>query len=272
MRYLNVLVVDDEPALRQILGNAISNAGHQVQVAENGTVALEKLATGKFDVALCDIRMPDMTGIQVVSKAKEAGVETVFLIMTAFASVDTAIEAMRCGAYDYMMKPLRNEDVLNRLTQLGDVIGLRSENKTLRRLVLGLETDQCSMTSPSMQKIDRLVSKVAKTGSTVLITGESGTGKGVTARSLHQASLRADASFIPVNCGAIPENLLESEFFGHTKGAFTGASKAKKGLFQEADQGTIFLDEIGELPLNLQVKMLHVLEQNVVRPVGAEKG
>ncbi len=271
MRYLKVLIVDDEPALRQILGNAVSKAGHEVTLAENGTQALEFLAGGAFDVALCDIRMPDMTGIDVVSRARGNGIETAFLVMTAYASVNTAIEAMRCGAYDYMIKPLRNDDVLNRLNQIADMIGLRSENKTLRRLVMGLEGEQCPMVSPAMRRIDRLIAKVAVTDSTVLITGESGTGKGVTARSIHQLSSRADAAFIPVNCGAIPENLLESEFFGHIKGAFTGATKLKKGLFLEADQGTIFLDEIGELPLSLQVKLLHVLEQKQVRPVGSEK-
>ena len=271
MRFLNVLIVDDEPALRQILGNVVSKAGHQVSLAENGTQALEILSKDSIDVALCDIRMPDMTGIEVVSQAREAGIDTAFLVMTAFASVNTAIDAMRCGAYDYMIKPLRNEDLLNRLSQLADMIGLRSENQTLRRLVMGFEGQQCLMQSPAMKQIERLIGKVAVTDSTVLITGESGTGKGVTAKSIHQNSQRADAPFIPVNCGAIPENLIESELFGHVKGAFTGATKAKKGLFQEADQGTIFLDEIGELPLALQVKMLHVLEENSVRPVGAEK-
>ncbi len=272
MRYLNVLVVDDEPALRQILGNAISRAGHNVQLAENGTQALELLGRDSIDVALCDIRMPDLTGIEVVTRAREAGIDTHFLIMTAFASVNTAVEAMRCGAYDYMIKPLRNEDVLNRLNQIADMIGLRSENRALRSLVMGIEGDHCVTTSPAMKRVEKLIRKVAVTDSTVLITGESGTGKGVSARAIHQGSLRGDAPFIPVNCGAIPETLLESEFFGHTKGAFTGASKAKKGLFLEADQGTLFLDEIGELPLSLQVKLLHVLEEKVVRPVGSEKG
>ncbi len=271
MRYLNVLVIDDEPALRQILGNVVTKAGHSVQLAENGTQALEILARDSIDVALCDIRMPDMSGIDVVSKARAAGIGTAFLVMTAFASVNTAIEAMRCGAHDYMIKPLRNEDLLNRLQKLADMIGLRSENQALRRLVMGFEGQQYSMQSPAMQRVERLVVKVAVTDSTVFISGDSGTGKGVTARSIHQHSKRSEASFIPVNCGAIPEALIESELFGHVKGAFTGASKTKKGLFQEADQGTIFLDEIGELPLNLQVKLLHVLEDRSVRPVGSEK-
>lgn len=271
MRNLTVLIIDDEPALRQILGNTVAKAGYQVLLAENGTQALETLAKENVDVAVCDIRMPDMTGIDVVSRARGSGIETPFLVMTAFASVNTAIEAMRVGAYDYMVKPIRNEDLLNRLTQIADMIGLRSENKTLRRLVMGIDSSRCGTHSPAMKRVERLVTKVAVTDSTVLITGESGTGKGVTARLIHQNSPRHDAPFIPVNCGAIPENLLESEFFGHAKGAFTGATKVKKGLFQEADGGTIFLDEIGELPLGLQVKMLHVLEEKAVRPVGSEK-
>jgi len=271
MRELNVLVVDDELALRQILANTVKKAGHQVKTADCGEAALALLSSEEFDVAICDIRMPDMTGIEVVAKARENGIETMFLMMTAFASVNTAIEAMRTGAYDYMIKPVRNEDVVNRLSQLSDFIGLKSENKVLRNLVMQTGENQCLMVSPAMKQIDKLITKVAITDSTVLITGESGTGKGVTARAIHHNSLRVKAPFIPVNCGAIPENLLESEFFGHTKGAFTGAQKIKKGLFLEADQGTIFLDEVGELPLNLQVKLLHVLEDHKVRPLGSEQ-
>ena len=271
MPSLQILVVDDEPALRQILSKTVSRAGHSVSVAANGHDALQRLSKGDIDVAICDIRMPDISGIEVVEKAHAAGIETMFLMMTAFASVDTAIEAMRAGAYDYMLKPLRNEDVINRLEHLADVIHLRSENEALREIVLGQEKQACQMVSPSMRQVDRLISKVAPTDSTVLVTGSSGAGKGVVALSIHQQSLRANKSFISVNCGAIPENLLESEFFGHTKGAFTGAVKAKRGLFAEADQGTIFLDEIGELPLNLQVKLLHVIEDQQVRALGSEQ-
>jgi two-component system response regulator AtoC len=229
------------------------------------------LAVGDVDVAICDIRMPDMTGIDVIKEARASGIDTTFLVMTAFASVNTAIEAMRAGAYDYMLKPLRTEDVLNRLDNLGDIIGLRSENQVLREIVLGKGSDQCEMVSRSMQEIDRLISKVAPTPSTVLITGPSGVGKGVIASAIHQISPRSGGPFIPINCGAIPENLLESEFFGHVKGSFTGANKAKRGLFVEADQGTLFLDEIGELPLNLQVKLLHVIEEKSVRAVGSNQ-
>jgi two-component system response regulator AtoC len=232
---------------------------------------LERLAKGDIDVALCDIRMPEISGIEVVEKARQQGIDTLFLMMTAYASVDTAIDAMRAGAYDYMIKPLRNEDFLNRLEQLANVIHLKSENKVLRDLIKNQSNDTWVMSSPVMQVVERLVRKVAQTNSTVLITGPSGSGKSVIAELIHQNSLRNERPFIPVNCGAIPENLLESEFFGHTKGAFTGASKAKRGLFVEADQGTIFLDEIGELPLNLQVKLLHVIEDQNVRAIGSEQ-
>ncbi len=271
MPALQLLIVDDEPAIRQILAKVAADAGHSVTIAASGEEALERLNKGDIDVAICDIRMPDLSGIEVVEQTRAHGIDTIFLMMTAYASVNTAIEAMRAGAYDYMIKPLRNEDFLNRLEQLSDVIHLKSENKVLRELVKNQSTGTRAMSSPAMQEVERLVLKVASTDSTVLITGPSGSGKGVIAETIHQNSLRKDRAFIPVNCGAIPENLLESEFFGHTKGAFTGASKAKRGLFVEADQGTIFLDEIGELPLNLQVKLLHVIEDQNVRAVGSEQ-
>ena len=271
MRSLQLLIIDDEPAIRQILANAAERAGHSVAVAANGAEALARLGKGDIDVALCDIRMPDITGIEVVEKARQQGLETIFLMMTAYASMNTAIDAMRAGAYDYMLKPLRNEDFLNRLERLADIIELKTENKSLREQVRIHSEDVCTMVSPAMQQVERLILKVAPTDSTVLITGQSGAGKGVIARSIHRNSQRSQRPFIPVNCGAIPENLLESEFFGHTKGAFTGAAKAKRGLFVEADQGTIFLDEIGELPLNLQVKLLHVIEDQTVRALGSEQ-
>ena len=271
MRSLQILIIDDEPAIRQILSRTAASAGHSVATAANGEEALNRLAKGDIDVAICDIRMPDITGIEVVDKAHEQGIETIFLMMTAFASVNTAIDAMRAGAYDYMLKPLRNEEFLNRLERLSDVILLKTEKKVLREQVMTQNSDVCPLISPAMQQIERLILKVSPTDSTVLITGPSGSGKGVIAQSIHQNSQRRDRSFISVNCGAIPENLLESEFFGHTKGAFTGASKVKRGLFLEADQGTIFLDEIGELPLNLQVKLLHVIEDQTVRALGSEQ-
>ncbi|MGC2048508.1 MAG: sigma-54 dependent transcriptional regulator, partial [Gallionella sp.] len=202
--------------------------------------------------------------------ARANGIDTAFIMMTAFASVDTAIEAIKAGAADYMIQPLNNEELLHRLTKVGELGGLRAENRVLRRLVLGVNQEVFGFNSPAMREMEHMAAKVARTNSTVLITGESGTGKGVVARLIHQQSPRADGPFIPVNCGAIPENLVESEFFGHTRGAFTGADKVRKGLFLEANGGTIFLDEIGELPLSLQVKLLHVIEEKAVRPVGSE--
>jgi two-component system, NtrC family, response regulator AtoC len=271
MTSLQVLVIDDEPAIRQILAASLSRAGHAVDTAGSGFEAMKRLAKGDVDVALCDINMPDQSGIDVVRQARAAGIDATFIMMTAYSSLDTAIEAMKAGAFDYMIKPLRSEEVLQRLIQVADLRGLRAENRVLRSLVVGSRDDLCRLASPPMQNVERLATKVAPTDSTVLITGESGTGKGVIARQIHRQSTRANQPFIPVNCGAIPENLLESEFFGHTKGAFTGAEKARKGLFLEADLGTIFLDEIGELPLALQVKLLHVIEAKEVRPLGSEQ-
>jgi two-component system response regulator AtoC len=271
MKSLEVLVVDDEPAIRQILAAHLGKSGYSVCQAANGTEALERLSKGDVDVAISDIKMPDFTGIELVRRARAAGIETSFIMMTAYASVDTAIEAIKAGASDYMIKPVRNEEVLHRLMKVRDMRRLSSENRVLRNLVMGAREDRFVFESPAMKQLDRLIAKVAPTDSTVLVTGESGTGKGVIARQIHQQSQRADGPFIPVNCGAIPENLMESELFGHIKGSFTGADKARKGLFLEADKGTIFLDEIGELPLALQVKLLHVIEEKTVRPVGGEQ-
>jgi two-component system response regulator AtoC len=271
MTSMQVLVVDDEPAIRQIVAANLSRDGHAVTLAGGGHEALKRLMKGDVDVALCDLNMPDLTGIEVIREARAMGVDTTFILMTAYSSVDTAIEAMRLGAFDYMIKPVRAEELRQRLRQIGEMRGLKGENDALRKLVVGSGDDLCASASAAMRGVDRLVGKVAPTDSTVLITGESGTGKGVVARSIHQRSQRAGQAFIPVNCGAIPENLIESEFFGHTKGAFTGADKARKGLFLEADRGTIFLDEIGELPLALQVKLLHVLETKEIRPLGSEQ-
>ena len=271
MKSLDVMVIDDEPAIRQMLTAYLVKAGYSVSQARNGLEAFERLSTGDIDVAICDIKMPDISCIELVRRLAAAGVDTTFIMMTAFASVDTAIEAIQAGASDYMIKPVRNEEVLHRLEKIEVMRGLRAENRVLRSLVLGNREEQFSFTSPAMRDLDRLIAKVSPTDSTVLVSGESGTGKGVIARRIHQQSPRANAPFIPVNCGALPENLMESELFGHTKGAFTGADKARKGLFLEADKVTIFLDEIGELPLLLQVKLLHVIEDKSIRAVGGEQ-
>jgi two-component system, NtrC family, response regulator AtoC len=268
---LNVLVVDDEPAIRQVLGSAVTKAGYAVDCAGSAAEALAKLDKTPFDVVLSDVFMPVTDGIELLKLSRARGHNATFIMITAFASVDSAIDAIRAGAYDYITKPVRNEEILHRLEQIDALRGLREDNRALRKLVLGGGGDAAfRFTSPAMQALERLVSRVAPTDSTVLICGESGTGKGVTARRIHELSARRDGHFVAVNCGAIPEALIESEFFGHTKGAFTSADRARKGLFLQADRGTIFLDEIGELPLAMQTKLLHVLESKEVRAVGGE--
>ncbi|WP_275097273.1 sigma-54-dependent transcriptional regulator [Sedimenticola hydrogenitrophicus] len=270
MANLNVLVVDDETAIRQVLASQIKKAGHQVSHVGDGNAALERLNSEQFDVCVCDIRLPDIDGIEVLRQARKSGIDTVFLMLTAFASVNTAITAMKLGAYDYLMKPMRNEDVIHRLVQIGDLLGLREENLRLKQMIKSQTPRGFVSRAPSMVQIERMIEKVARTSGTVLITGESGTGKTFIARRIHDMSGRAERSFVSVNCGAIPDNLMESEFFGHAKGAFTGAERAKKGLFLEADGGTLFLDEISELPLGLQVKLLHALDEKEIRAVGTE--
>lgn len=271
MTKIQILIVDDELAIRQVIASNLRKHGYATEDVGSGEEALEKLQSGEFEIVICDIKMPGMSGIDVMTRAQELGIESTFLLMTAFASVDTVIESMKRGAFDYLIKPVRTEELLHQLQQISDMRGLRSENRVLRSIVLGEQITHCALNSPAMQDIERLISKVAATDSTVLVTGESGTGKGIVARRIHKLSLRAGAPFIPVNCGSIPENLLESECFGHVKGAYTGADRTTKGLFLEADKGTIFLDEIGELSLPLQVKLLHVIEEHKFRPVGSEK-
>jgi two-component system, NtrC family, response regulator AtoC len=271
MPELNVLVVDDEPAVRQVLAAAIGKAGYPVEAVGSAAEAIVRLDKTPFDVVLSDVFMPVTDGIELLRQARAKGHTATFIMVTAFASVDSAIDAIKAGAWDYITKPVRNEEIVHRLEQIDAMRGLREENRALRRLVLGAAAPAFQFTSPAMQAVDRLVSRVAPTDSTVLIGGESGTGKGVTARRLHELSARRDGPFVAVNCGAIPENLIESELFGHTKGAFTSADRARRGLFVQADHGTIFLDEIGELPLALQTKLLHVLEAHEVRPLGAEQ-
>ena len=271
MSHLHVLVVDDEPAVRQLLAEAVGKAGYSVDQAANATEAAAKLARGDIDVALCDIKMPDGDGIDLVRNSRASGIDTTFIMVTAFASLETAVDALRAGAFDYITKPVHNEEVLHRLSQIDALRGLREENKALRKAVRESAPKLYRFTSPGMLEVERLVSKVAPTDSTVLITGESGTGKGVVARAIHEQSKRRDRQFLSVNCGAIPQDLLESEFFGHTKGAFTSADRARKGMFLEADKGTLFLDEIGELPLHMQTKLLNAIEDKDVRPLGSEQ-
>ncbi|MBW2390623.1 MAG: sigma-54-dependent Fis family transcriptional regulator, partial [Deltaproteobacteria bacterium] len=246
-------------------------AEHVVESVGEAEAALELLSRGDFDACLCDIRLPGMDGIALLRKAKEAEISTKFIMMTAYASVETAIDAMKEGAFDYLTKPLRHDDVLHRLSQIAQVVELSEENQRLRSEMSQQVSDRFESQAGVMLEVDRMIQKVAPTIGTVLITGESGTGKSFVARKIHEYSTRSDKPFLFVNCGAIPEHLLESEFFGHTKGAFTGAYRAKRGLFREADGGTLLLDEVSELPPQLQVKLLHALEEREVRPVGSEQ-
>ncbi len=271
MTALHVLVIDDEPALRQILSAAVKKAGYSVDQAGTAGEASAKLVRGDVDVALCDIKLPDGDGIDLLRNAKAAGLDTTFVMVTAFGSMETAVEALRAGAFDYVVKPVASEELMHRLAKIAAMRGLHEENKVLRKAVSDSLHKLYTFSSPAMLEVERLVKKVAPTDSTVLINGESGTGKGITARRIHELSARSLGPFVTVNCSAIPENLLESEFFGHTKGAFTGADRARKGLFLEADGGTLFLDEIGELPLPMQTKLLHVIEDKMVRAVGGEQ-
>ncbi len=268
---MHVLVIDDELAVRQVLAALVGTAGYTVDQAAGAQEAAARLARGDVDIAMCDIKMPDGNGIDLVRNSRAAGLDTVFLMVTAFGSVETAVEALRAGAFDYIVKPVNNDELLHRLRQIEAMRGLRDENKALRRAAGDSRSGLFSFSSPSMLQVERLAGKVAPTDSTVLITGESGTGKGVIARAIHERSNRGAGPFLPVNCSAIPEHLLESEFFGHTKGAFTSADKARRGLFLESDRGTLFLDEIGELPLHMQTKLLHAIEEKEIRPVGGDQ-
>jgi len=264
---MHVLIIDDEPAAREVLADVVRRAGYSVDVAATAAEATTKLSSGEADVALCDIQLPDGHGIDILKKSRSSRLDTQFVMMTGFASVETAVEALRGGAFDYIIKPVRHAEVLHRLSQIDAMAGLRAENSALRVASHPAPTTDL----PGMLPVERLVAKVAPTTSSVLITGESGSGKGVVARMIHDRSTRRDGPFLQINCAAIPDQLLESEFFGHTKGAFTGADRARKGLLLEADHGTLFLDEISELPLHMQSKLLLVIEEKEVRQLGSSQ-
>lgn len=267
---MQVLIIDDEPALRDILAFVVTEAGHDVDQAASCAEARSKLARRNVDVALCDIQLPDGSGIDLVRETKAAGIATAFIVVTAFGSMETAIDALRAGADDFMSKPILNEELVHRIAQLERIGELQKENQDLRKSASGAGR-LYRFTSPAMLAVERMVARVAPTTSTVLISGESGTGKGIVARMLHDQSARWKAPFVAVNCSAIPEQLMEDEFFGHTKGAFTSATSSRKGLLLQAERGTLFLDEIAELPLHMQGKLLNVIEDKEVRPVGSEE-
>ena len=266
----NILVVEDEELMRTILRQLLNDAGYSVLTADSAETALEIFSSNEIAVTLTDIRMAGADGLQFLDQIKSLEAEAVVIVMTAYSSVDTAVAALRKGAYDYITKPFVNEDLLQTVKNAATQRQLFHENRLLRREInRQYNFSEIIGKSDAIQKVFELVNKVADTNASVLIEGESGTGKELIARSLHFNSSRSDRPFLAVNCGALPESLLESELFGHTKGAFTGAVGDSKGLFRSAAGGTLFLDEIGEMPQVLQVKLLRALQEHEVTPVGS---
>ena len=267
-----ILVADDEEVLRQEIAAALGEQGYQVLTAADGAAALALLREQAIQLVITDLRMPKSDGLELLSRGRACAPETLFVIMTAFGSLETAIEALRAGAADYLIKPLAMDELLIKVQRLMENVELRAANRMLRRdLDRKLGPLEMVGGSPGLEKIRGLIQKVAPTRSAVLITGESGTGKELIVRALHALGAPKGEPFVPVNCAAIPETLLESELFGHQKGAFTGALAETEGLFRSARKGTLFLDEIGDLPLSLQAKLLRVLEDKKVQPVGSTR-
>jgi two-component system, NtrC family, response regulator PilR len=267
-----LLIVDDEASILEFLSMLFESEGFAVETARSTVEAQRALAVHGFDLVLCDILMPDGNGLELLKEIKSASPNTAVVMMTAYTSTKTAIEAMKLGAYDYVSKPFDVEELKILTEKALERVELADENVYLRRELEQKYTfNNIIGKSPRMQAIFALVERIARTVSTVLIHGESGTGKELIARAIHFASPRAGRRFLSINCGALPENLLESELFGHERGAFTGAVREKKGLFQEADRGTLFLDEIGELTPPMQVKLLRALQQRTVRKVGGNQ-
>jgi two-component system response regulator PilR (NtrC family) len=264
-----ILVVDDERSMREFLVIFLGRAGYSVEAAANGAEARRAMAAREHDVVITDLQMPDATGLDVLRESKAAHPDTQVIIVTAYATTDTAIAAMKAGAYDYLTKPFKLDEVglvveraFERRLLLRQNVVLRDEIKGRYRL------DRLLGKSTAMQRVFDMLRKIAPARTSVLLVGESGTGKELAARALHELSPRADHDFVAINCGAIPETLIESELFGHVKGSFTGATTDKRGLFEAAHGGTLMLDEVAELPLPMQVKLLRVLQERRVKPVG----
>src|ERR671914_273303 len=273
----NLLIVDDELGMRQFLTHLFQREGHTVRAAENGREALELMRATPADLVVSDVRMPDMNGIELLRSARELFPAVEVVLMTAFANVDTAREAFLLGAYDFVQKPFDNDLLKETVTRALQKISLVKEKQALleenKVLIQGQRTrgklNNIIGRSARMQALYQMIETVSQVQSTVLVTGESGTGKELVARAIHDLSPRAEKPFVSVNCGAFTETLLESELFGYVKGSFTGANTNRKGLFEAANSGTIFLDEIGEMSPAMQVKLLRVLQERKVRPVGA---
>jgi DNA-binding NtrC family response regulator len=269
---LRILFADDEKSLQEFMRSELPGLGHEVTVCPDGRAAIKALEKGSFDAAILDLRMPGMTGIEVLEHLKKVAPDTEAIVMTGHASMETAIEAVRLGAFDYITKPCKLAEIEAMLLKVTEKRDLKNKNRALESRLQAAEGPTILVgNSPAMQGVHRLIATVAPTESTVLILGETGTGKELAARTLFQQSKRADKPFIPVNCGALAENLVESELFGHVKGAYTGADRDHKGLFEVANGGTLFLDEVGELNKNIQVKLLRFLESGEVRRVGETK-
>jgi two-component system response regulator PilR (NtrC family) len=264
-----ILVVDDEASMRDMLRIVLRRDGYDVLLAENGRAAIDLLRRERIDLLLSDIRMSDVSGVDVLKAAKELNRDIVAFLMTAFASTETAVEAMRLGAADYFTKPFSMDELRLKIRQHLESSRLKQENVLLKRALNSRhEFSSIIGRSDVMLAVFRMIETIARTSSTVLVTGESGTGKELVARAIHFNSLRRDHPFVALNCGAVPETLLESELFGHMRGAFTGADSNKKGLLETAERGTIFLDEIGEMDVPMQVKLLRVLQERRFRRLG----
>jgi len=271
-KIFNILVVDDEESMRELLDVMLSREGYQVTSAESGRKAISLLEKKDFDLLLCDIKLGDMTGIDVLRASKKKNQNTVVIMISAYASTETAVEAMNDGAYDYVPKPFDNDELKQTIANAIELKTIDQEKKLIddelkKQLHFGKIIGNC----PAMLHVYNMIKQVAKTKTSILITGESGTGKELIARAIHDESDRCNKPFVPINCGGIPETLMESELFGYKKGAFTGATQDKKGLFEIADEGTIFLDEVGDLSIHLQVKLLRVVQERVFKPVGGNE-
>jgi len=265
----NILVIDDEKSIRNTLKEILEYEKYKVDLAEHGAEGLEKFRKGSYDIVLCDIKMPEMDGLEVLEKISEDQGDSQVIMISGHGNIDNAVEAIKRGAYDFIEKPLDLNRLLITIRNALDKSNLITETKVLKRKV-GKKYDMIGE-SAAIQKVREIILKVAPTDARVLITGANGTGKELVARSLHENSARAGAPFIEVNCAAIPSELIESELFGHEKGAFTSAIKQRKGKFEQADGGTIFLDEIGDMSLSAQAKVLRALQENKITRVGSDK-
>ena len=267
----HILIIDDERSIRSTLKEILEFEKFTVELAEDGPEGLKKLTDHVYDVALCDIKMPKMDGMEVLQKALDAGVETPIVMISGHGNVETAVEAIKLGAYDFIEKPLDLNRTLVTLRNAMDRSTLEAETKTLRKKINLIKGFEIIGESEPIAEIKNMIQKVAPSDARVLITGPNGTGKELVARQLHALSNRSKAPFIEVNCAAIPSELIESELFGHEKGAFTSAIKQRKGKFEQANDGTLFLDEIGDMSASAQAKVLRALQENKITRVGGEK-